>query len=188
MINSLIETENASRYFAIYISQMFLSDKKLVPPSKITIVIRKHINNLLQKQEWKLVFDTLTKELSNRNGESNKLNDYISFYKDSSKINTWDDVIGLYCLITIVSQLCSEFDCKSSFVTKCMDLCIERHIINWIIKHGGWEAYKKEYEKKFIVDNKEEQTNFLHKYKSTIIYSGVLLGVGAGLFSFFYKK
>ena len=190
MINSLIETENASRYHAIYISQLFVSDKKLVPCSKITSIIRKHITELLKKKEWVNISETLRKELSNRNNDSNKLNEYVLYFKDSSKINTWDDVIGLYCLITIVSQLCSEFDCKSSFVTKCTDLSIERHIINWIIKHGGWEAYEKAFDDKFKSERKENSKSNILDNKNTIMIGGALLGGLSilGALTYFYKK
>jgi hypothetical protein len=178
MINSLLETENCCKYQALYLAQQYISDKKYIQGSEIALLIKHDVKEQLEtNQEWKDNYQILYKELSNKSRENNgmnKLDEIISKYKSNQKINNWSDIIDLYCLVAIVSQICALTDCKTEYVVKTMDMCSEKHIVNWIIKHGGWNAY---------YDAHKHNTNYI----TYLAGFGILVST-VSIVTYFFKK
>lgn len=196
MSKLLIETENISRYHTLYITQLFYSSekyKKLVPASNISQIVTQHIELLLEKQYWTNIVEKLNNDFLESPSKFKYLDDLIIIHK-SQNISNWDDIIGIYCLLTIVTNLINEYNIPNfEYIKICSDIINEQHILDWIINNGGWEAYEKKYSEYFILSEKQKQdysplpiVKNLTKYKTPLLMSGVLLGTG--LFTYFYKK
>src|ERR1700744_3743939 len=139
MINSLLETQFASKYYAIYISGLYLSDKNYIPSSNISNIIKNYVDNEMKTQDWKNMYDKLNNEFKSNSQTIPELDSVIT--KCQNNLKSWNDLLKLYVLVATVSDICSNFDCRVAYVNKCIDACSDKIVTNWIILHGGWNAY-----------------------------------------------
>lgn len=158
MVNFLLETQNATKYYALSIVQAYISDKKLLPSTDIIHIIKNDVSRLLVTNEWKATYELIYNELTNKNNSTPELDKLLVKLIDTKNYESWANVINLYVLIAIVADICSKTDCKIFYVDKCVDACINKNVLNWIILHGGWMSFNGLNHKKNSVESYLENT------------------------------
>ena len=181
MINQILETQHATTYYAMCISQNYISDKNFIVESEIVKTIIAHIDSELLTDEAKSDYEKLARAIESDkasktdSASSTELDKLIVKYHDKSKLNSWEDLIKLFTLVAIASDICSQYNANPSIVERSVKACTDNTITNWIVVHGGWNAYYKQYtDAKNEIDKKEkkpESSGISTKYK--------LFGLGA---------
>jgi hypothetical protein len=186
MVNFLLETEFVTKSNAMYISNIHVSRKEQLSNTQVTKILYNHIKEITTNTNWTNIIQNLDKELTSFTNESTKLDELISKYKHSSSLKTWEDIINLYCLVSVVSQICDKNNCKSHFVSKCIDACSEKHIIQWIITRGGWDDYKITYSSQFADKTCGEKVISVVKNNKILFGTGVITSIMA--FTYYFMK
>jgi hypothetical protein len=135
-VNVLAETQNASRYFAMYLIQDNISHESYIGASPIAEKIKTYVTS--GKKEART--EQIKEEMKENNEESN-LNDLLVTVTNHDNIKCWDDIMKVYVLLYTVSKLSAEYDSRVLYVEKCIDACSSQSITNWIILHGGWNKF-----------------------------------------------
>lgn len=181
MINSLLEEQHASKYYALKISSLYISDKDYIPGSEIFNLLKIYIDEEIKTIEWKDISDKLTNDFKSGSSNSNELDTTINKFQND--IKTWNDILKFYVLVAMVSDICSKYDTKIVHVNKCIDACTDKMIINWIILHGGWNSYVN-----FTNQNNKKKQPYNPNIitRRNIIFGGIaltgLLGIGMTIY------
>jgi hypothetical protein len=136
--NCLFETSCVSRYIATHISQKsFNCSDDNCSSHLMKLMYAIIIDRINQKPTDYEKIRNIVQTSFNEN--SNQLQELTEKYK---QITSWDNIIELFTLLKIVSDLAAQGECKTEYINYIHELCLSQSITSWILIHGGWDAVK----------------------------------------------
>lgn len=136
----LLKTNTTSKYYALYISQVHSLEMDLIAPTKMATLLNNDVVENLLTDEWKANYNVLKEKIQPLSDDLPDLDKLIQQYQ---AINSWACVVNTYSLIAIVSKICQEQGARTSFVNKCIESCISKNLIQYVIISGGWFTIEK---------------------------------------------
>jgi hypothetical protein len=173
-VNRILETQDASKYYAMYVIQNNISKQAFIPGSDIGDKILSYV----KKHDSKKLYEQLENEIR-ENVISVELTRLINGTVEN--IKTWEDVLRTYVLLYNVAIFRSRYGSNVEYVEKCIDTCAHRNITNWIILHGGWNEY---FENNNLEINKVTRYNYM---KFLGVCSAILSVVGVVGAAYLYR-